>query len=436
MGRNNNTVPPVKPKQVEKDKEKVEEAVRTEAEEQPQSSKGETDKKRTLSECGSASGSDKQAHKRQHAGSSSSSSVGEDGVKEDGLQELTMEKDNLLKDASVLLGATEEGRNIMAKLNSLFDRTQELVRSKLQNTVEVEKMRRQVREAVLREVQEDKELEILARTVSIHGILKLKDTFLDGSAPLEDIITDVIHNITRTRVVVMSCRIWRAAEDNKPKSASVVLGSKQQKDALYRYVATHMRLKSQWHQFLQGMSFRDMVPREYMEEAQDMLKRAADMKRKEAITGYKIKTVGKYCLPALVVRSRQRGWHIYEVAQRRTEARIEDSQDGGSMMEMEDSFGFGEASGASQKGPQGRTKKREKEIRDHKRREDSLERLRLSASKDPDSYLGKLEDEERRAARTAQGYYERKVEFLKSMEGTEWMAERNRKEEESYAEAY
>ena len=90
MGRNSNTVPPVKSKQVEKEKEKVKEAARTEAEEQPQSSKGETDKKRTLSECGSSSGSDKQAHKRQHAGSSSSSSVGEDRVKEDGLEELTL----------------------------------------------------------------------------------------------------------------------------------------------------------------------------------------------------------------------------------------------------------------------------------------------------------------------------------------------------------
>lgn len=439
--RNNTTGPSVRPKQVAKPTEEERPASKVpEAEQQPPgASTVDSEKKRPHSMMSdSPFGSEGHAAKKQHAGSSSGGSITEGEEQEAGdLEALIAEKDILMKNASSLLGATDEGRVLVSKLNELFSKTHDFVRFRTSCTHNVEKMKRKIREAVLQEVKEDRELELLSRTVTIQGILRLKDTYLDGQAPLEDIITDVINNITRARVTVLSCRVWRSAEDNKPKSASVVLGSRQQKDALYRYVATHMRLKTEWHQFLQGMSFRDTVPREYMAEAQALLKKGAEMKHKGHINGYKIKTVGYHCLPALVIRSRQRGWHISEVTPRRLPA-----SDGGREEDLEEmegeegSYNRSEAAGFSQGEEDPRGRKREQQIREHERREDSIKRLRKRSSEDPDAYLHRLEYEEQRASRTASGYYDLKVKFLESMQGTAWMAERDKREEENYAESY
>lgn len=391
--------------------------------------------KRGRSSSGSASEAEGGHHRdkiRKNAEEEDMEANGEEDREVENTEDLEAEKEAIMHKLSSVLGSNDESKNIMDTISAYIKKAEDLAAAKHGGCShlrpeDVEEVKDYVLRESLEDAIKDRELERLARTVCIQGLVPSKTRPKYQWDTLEDWLVDLVHEATNYRVSVHYCRLWRSAEDNKPKSATVVLGSVMQKEVLYRHIAAHMRNKTKLASDLYGLSFRDMIPRDYMEDATRMLRRGADLKRKGEILGYKVKAMGYYCLPALFVRTKQRSWHMIEKTKLRTEA--EKQQAGGEEEEREEA-----GSGRQRQGAAGSSKKSKKPVPAWRKKtvaeeEDYLEKLRRNAQKDPAAYYAAIQDLQYK-------YYNEAQKFMISMEGTEWYKAREAREEEAFSEAY
>ena len=401
-------------------------------------SEKEKEVKRPRSEDGSSDSNANPGKKPHEDTASLPPSSESEQVEVEDMEDLMADKEILMQEIDDLLGASQAGQVLKDKLDGFLQKTVEVSKRRPVAEVDVDSIKHAVREDILQEMEyrlrEDKELERTARTVCIQGKMSLVDSLLDKNAPPEDVLTGIITTLTFNRVCVLSCRQWRSAEDNSLQSYTVELGSRQQKATLYRYVAAHMRTKSQWAQFLRPLSFRDLVPKRYMAEAKALLGRAAEAKREKKILAYKVKVVGYECLPAMMVRTASRGWYTAEMVQRQRSGRrpAEAGTSGGPKGadrsgEWQQQQRGGEGGGGSRGSGRGPTP----QVED---KEASLERLAKNMMKDPTSYIGRIEDELYEAQRALRRFSDLRDNFFKAMEGTEWQAEQDRRDEDNYQE--
>jgi len=354
------------------------------------------------------------------------------------MEDLVAEKEVLMQQVDSLLGASEKAQALREKIDGFLQRAEEYVKKRTLSEVDVDSIKQSVREDIMQEMEynlrEDRELERTGRSVCIQGLRPLVDQYLDGKASQEDILTGIVLSITNNRVTVLSCRQWRSTEDNSLQSYTVELGSRQQKAALYRYVAAHMRTNSQWAAFLKPLSFRDLVPKQYMAEAKVMLKKAAEAKQKREILAYKVKVVGYECLPSMVVKTTSRGWHTVDMVKSRrgvrrpSEAGTSGGPEGADRSEWQQQR---KRRGGGRGGGQGMGSGAAPTDDD---REASLQRLTKNMKNDPTSYIGRVEQEITDAQQALARFCDLRDNFYEAMKGTEWQAEQDRRDEDCFQE--
>ena len=130
-----------------------------------------------------------------------------------------------------------------------------------------------VRRAIGQELAKDRELEKVRRSILLHNV----DQWLEGEKDTEghwvaDRVTAAIHKLTWGMVTVVEAfPLGRGAGGREATSVHVTFGSARQKGCWFRCLASAMKAWGRTGR-LQKLSCRDAIPKEYVEDARQLVK--------------------------------------------------------------------------------------------------------------------------------------------------------------------
>ncbi len=167
-----------------------------------------------------------------------------------------------------------------------------------------------VRRAIGQELAKDRELEKVRRSILLHNV----DQWLKGEKDTEghwvaDRVTAAIHRLTKGMVTVIEAfPLGRGAGGKEATSVLVTFGSVRQKGCWFRCLASAMKAGGRSGN-LQRLSCRDAFPKEYVEDARQLVREGMALKQEGKAVTFRVKATGPGCLPVLEVKRRTaEGW--------------------------------------------------------------------------------------------------------------------------------
>lgn len=200
-------------------------------------------------------------------------------------------------------------KELMHKFKSLADRHPEereeintmmsLVNGVLKETI------KQATEESRKVVKKDLEYLRANKSVMLYNVNKLQlprgDNYYAG-APVEEILTEELHNLTKHRVSIQEVVTFRRDENGIPTVAKVMLGSNRQRSILYRMLGAARQHAPESARIFRYVAFRDHFPMEYMEEVKKLVAEGMEIKKSGAAGSFRIVSQGDACIPVLQTR--------------------------------------------------------------------------------------------------------------------------------------
>jgi hypothetical protein len=167
------------------------------------------------------------------------------------------------------------------------------------------------------QMQKEHELGAVARSVMVYNLNKIAvDKQLYDRAPLEEVLTEELLRFTRHRINVQDVVTFGRDDKGVPTMARVLLGSSRQRAILYRLLGEMgSGTKMEAMETMRPLSFRDMFPKELMEDSKARVQQGLALKRAGAVHSFRVVAQGTGCVPVLQVRNRQKErWVVWNGA--------------------------------------------------------------------------------------------------------------------------
>jgi hypothetical protein len=118
----------------------------------------------------------------------------------------------------------------------------------------------------------------------------------------EEKLTDELHHLTMGRVQVMRVNVMQRAENGKPMTVRVKLGSQQQRGMLYKMLGVSKKYAPESHEVFAGIAFRDCFPFKMLPEVKRLSGEGMEAKRNGECVAFRVSSQGGGCAPVLQVR--------------------------------------------------------------------------------------------------------------------------------------
>jgi hypothetical protein len=156
----------------------------------------------------------------------------------------------------------------------------------------------------MKQMQKENELNAVARSVMVYNINKIQvDKTIYDRAPMEEVLTEELLAFTRHRITVQDVVTFGRDDKGVPTMARVLLGSRRQRAILYRLLGEMGRgAKMAAADTMRPLSFRDMFPRELIEDSKANVQKGLGLKRSGNVHSFRVIAQGVGCVPVLQVR--------------------------------------------------------------------------------------------------------------------------------------
>jgi hypothetical protein len=151
--------------------------------------------------------------------------------------------------------------------------------------------------------------------VMLYNVNKLqlsrRDNHYDG-APVEEILTEELHNLTKHRVSFQVVVTFRRDENGIPAVGKVIPWSNRQRSILYRMLGVARQHAPESARIFRYVAFRDNFPMEYMEDVKKLVSDGMEIKRSGAAGSFRIVSQGDACIPVLQIRKAPgKRWRVH-----------------------------------------------------------------------------------------------------------------------------
>jgi hypothetical protein len=193
-------------------------------------------------------------------------------------------------------------RDLMKKYPQEKQRVEELMR--LTNNI-IQDTRRMAAEDARQAVNKDTDILQCSESVMMYDVHKIKfqtDVPVYEVSTFEEKLTDEIHHLTRGRVQAMRVTVMQRAENGKPMTVRVKLGSQQQRGMLYKMLGVAKKYAPESHEVFAGIAFRDCFPFKMLPEVKRLSGEGMEAKRNGECVAFRVSSQGAGCVPVLQVR--------------------------------------------------------------------------------------------------------------------------------------
>jgi hypothetical protein len=236
--------------------------------------------------------------------------------------------DNLFKSSGILEGL-EEAREKFQLTEEMMEYLYNLGRRATGNIVR--SLEPEVRRIVRKEMARESEVEKCRRSLVIQD----PESWLEAEKAtagfnLADRVTAAINKATNGMVAVTEAFVMRASRAEGPSGASraggpppavhVTFASGGQKGCWYQVLAAMHRMGGKEAEKARKIYCRDSFPKDKLAAAKELAAKGLALKKKGAITSYRVKAQGPGCIPVLETRARSHrgpgGWAVHNEAAR------------------------------------------------------------------------------------------------------------------------
>jgi hypothetical protein len=185
---------------------------------------------------------------------------------------------------------------------------------KLMNGI-IQDTRKVAAEEARKTVSRDAEYLQCTESVMMYNVHKIKfrqNVPIYEVSTFEEKLTDEIHHLTMGRVQVMKVDVMQRAENGKPMTVKVKLGSQKQRGMLYKLLGVAKNFVPESHEVFAGIAFRDCFPFEMLQEVRRLSGEGMEAKRNGECVAFRVTSQGGGAIPILQIR-RAHGdrWAVY-----------------------------------------------------------------------------------------------------------------------------
>jgi hypothetical protein len=186
----------------------------------------------------------------------------------------------------------------------------------------IQDTRKMAAEEARQEVNKGADMQQCNDSVMMYNVHKIK---FQENAPIHEVstfeekLTDELHHLTMGRVQVMRVKVMQRAENGKPMTVRVKLGSQQQRGMLYKMLGVSKKYVPESHVVFAGIAFRDCFPFEMLPEVRRLSGEGKEAKRNGECVAFRVMSQGGGAGPVLQIR-RAHGerWAVYVRKERST----------------------------------------------------------------------------------------------------------------------
>jgi hypothetical protein len=174
--------------------------------------------------------------------------------------------------------------------------------------------RRMAAEEARRTVQKDADILQCAESVMMYNVHKIKfqDAPIYEVSTFEEKLTDEINHLTRGRVQATRISVMQRAENGKPMTVKVKLGSQQQRGMLYKMLGVAKKFVPESQAVFAGVAFRDCFPFDLLPEVRRLSGEGMEAKRHGECVAFRVTSTGGGSVPVLQVRKAYgERWSVY-----------------------------------------------------------------------------------------------------------------------------
>jgi hypothetical protein len=171
-------------------------------------------------------------------------------------------------------------------------------------------------------VNKDADMLQCTESVMMYNVHKIKfqqNVPIHEVSTFEEKLTDELHHLTMGRVQVMRVKVMQRAENGKPMTVRVKLGSQQQRGMLYKLLGVSKKFVPESHEVFAGIAFRDCFPFEMLPEVRRLSGEGKEAKQNGECVAFRVMSQGGGAGPVLQIR-RAHGerWAVYGRKERST----------------------------------------------------------------------------------------------------------------------
>jgi hypothetical protein len=158
----------------------------------------------------------------------------------------------------------------------------------------IQDTRKMAAEDARQAVNKDADMLQCTESVMMYNVHKIKfqNIPIYEVSTFEEKLTDEIHHLTRGRVQAMRITVMQRAENGKPMTVRVKLGSQQQRGMLYKMLGVSKKYVPESQDVFAGVAFRDCFPFELLPEVRRLSGEGMEAKRNGECVAFRVTSTG------------------------------------------------------------------------------------------------------------------------------------------------